>query len=383
MRALRATLGVSMLSSAVSLSQLDWRPGYCNVTGTREGVLCTPTDAKGSWKATTKRECIGRCAQCAECAFISWAHTDCSWFSHCDMFALKNELNTGHKTLQVRNSSRGAVMITLPRLRGMRPPPPPSPPYPPPPPCERLNSRGPRAVMRLASDLQNLQLIQIGANVGDFAPMLRTAGRSDVGCTDLGATVAADLLRSPNVRGLLVEASPSNFKQLQQNLLSSGLGKRHSAVNAAVCTASKEMTFYSVADDFADKYPDAPFYAQSEINSFNHQRVLSVLGFLMGTDRSRAGSFVIETPVSCYHPRKLLRSSDLKPASIDVLIVDAEGMDTEIVLAFLSVPTFRPRAIVTEVDQAVPGLSMRLNTTLVDAGYITEMVDSRNLFAWK
>jgi len=237
--------------------------------------------------------------------------------------------------------------------------------------------------MRLASDLQNLQLIQIGANVGDFAPMLRTAGRSDVGCTDLGATVAADLLRSPNVRGLLVEASPRNFKQLQQNLLSSGLCKRHSAVNAAVCTASKEMTFYSVADDFADKYPDAPFYAQSEINSFNHQRVLSVLGFLMGTDRSQAGSFVIETPVSCYHPRKLLRSSELKPASTDVLIVDAEGMDTEIVLAFLSVPTFRPRAIVTEVDQAVPGLSMRLNTTLVDAGYITEMVDSRNLFAWK
>jgi FkbM family methyltransferase len=299
------------------------------------------------------------------------------------MFALKNEHSTGHKTLQVRNSSRGAVMIRLPGLHGMRPPPPPSPPYPPPPPCERLNSPGPRAVMRLASDLQNLQLIQIGANVGDFAPMLRTAGRSDVGCTDLGATVAADLLRSPNVKGLLVEASPSNFKQLQQNLQSSGLSKRHSAVNAAVCTASKEMTFYSVAEDFADKYPDAPFYAQAEINSFNRQHVLTVLGFVMGTDRLRAESFVIKTPVTCYHPRKLLRSSDLKPASIDVLIVDAEGMDAEIVLAFVTIPTFRPRAIVAEVDKAVPGLSMRLNTTLLDAGYITEMADSRNLFAWK
>ena len=383
MSALRAALSVSMFSPAVSLAQLDWRPGYCNVTGTRQGVRCTSTDTKGSWKANTKRECIGRCAQCTQCAFISWTRTDCSWFSHCDMFALKNEHSTGHKTLQVRNSSRGAVMITLPGLHGMRPPPPPSPPYPPPPPCERLNSPGPRAVMRLASDLQNLHLIQIGANVGDFAPMLRTAGRSDVGCTDLGATVAADLLRSPNVRGLLVEASPSNFKQLQQNLQSSGLSKRHSAVNAAVCTASKEMTFYSVAEDFADKYPDAPFYAQAEINSFNRQHVLTVLGFVMGTDRLRAESFVIKTPVTCYHPRKLLRSSDLKPASIDVLIVDAEGMDAEIVLAFVTIPTFRPRAIVAEVDKAVPGLSMRLNTTLPDAGYITEMADSRNLFAWK
>ena len=383
MSALRAALSVSMFSPAVSLAQLDWRPGYCNVTGTRQGVRCTSTDTKGSWKANTKRECIGRCAQCTQCAFISWTRTDCSWFSHCDMFALKNEHSTGHKTLQVRNSSRGAVMITLPGLHGMRPPPPPSPPYPPPPPCERLNSPGPRAVMRLASDLQNLHLIQIGANVGDFAPMLRTAGRSDVGCTDLGATVAADLLRSPNVRGLLVEASPSNFKQLQQNLQSSGLSKRHSAVNAAVCTASKEMTFYSVAEDFADKYPDAPFYAQAEINSFNRQHVLTVLGFVMGTDRLRAESFVIKTPVTCYHPRKLLRSSDLKPASIDVLIVDAEGMDAEIVLAFVTIPTFRPRAIVAEVDKAVPGLSMRLNTTLLDAGYITEMADSRNLFAWK
>ena len=383
MSALRAALSVSMFSPAVSLAQLDWRPGYCNVTGTRQGVRCTSTDTKGSWKANTKRECIGRCAQCTQCAFISWTRTDCSWFSHCDMFALKNEHSTGHKTLQVRNSSRGAVMITLPGLHGMRPPPPPSPPYPPPPPCERLNSPGPRAVMRLASDLQNLHLIQIGANVGDFAPMLRTAGRSDVGCTDLGATVAADLLRSPNVRGLLVEASPSNFKQLQQNLQSSGLSKRHSAVNAAVCTASKEMTFYSVAEDFADKYPDAPFYAQAEINSFNRQHVLTVLGFVMGTDRLRAESFVIKTPVTCYHPRKLLRSSDLKPASIDVLIVDAEGMDAEIVLAFVTIPTFRPRAIVAEVDKAVPGLSMRLNTTLLDAGYVTEMADSRNLFAWK
>ena len=383
MSALRAALSASMFSPAISLAQLDWRPGYCNVTGTRQGVRCTSTDTKGSWKANTKRECIGRCAQCTQCAFISWTRTDCSWFSHCDMFALKNEHSTGHKTLQVRNSSRGAVMIRLPGLHGMRPPPPPSPPYPPPPPCERLNSPGPRAVMRLASDLQNLQLIQIGANVGDFAPMLRTAGRSDVGCTDLGATVAADLLRSPNVKGLLVEASPSNFKQLQQNLQSSGLSKRHSAVNAAVCTASKEMTFYSVAEDFADKYPDAPFYAQAEINSFNRQHVLTVLGFVMGTDRLRAESFVIKTPVTCYHPRKLLRSSDLKPASIDVLIVDAEGMDAEIVLAFVTIPTFRPRAIVAEVDKAVPGLSMRLNTTLLDAGYITEMADSRNLFAWK
>ena len=103
----------------------------------------------------------------------------------------------------------------------------------------------------------------------------------------------------------------------------------------------------------------------------------------MGQDRSQAKSFVIETPVSCYNPRKLLRSSDLKPASIDVLIVDAEGMDAEIVLAFLSIPTFRPRAIVAEVKVAVSGFSKRLNTTLLDAGYITEMGDSRNLFAWK
>ena len=201
--------------------------------------------------------------------------------------------------------------------------------------------------------------------------------------TDLGSTVAADLLRSPNVRGLLVEASPSNFKQLQQNLQSSGLSKRHTAVNAAVCTASKEMTFCSVTEDFADKYPDAPHYAQSEINSFNRQHVLAVLGFAMGQDRSQAKRFVIETPVSCYNPRKLLRSSDLKPASIDVLFVDAEGMDAEIVLAFLSIPTFRPRAIVAEVAVAVSGFSKRLNTTLLDAGYITEMGDSRNLFAWK
>ena len=380
MRVLRAALCVSILSRAVSL---DWRPGYCNATGTHQGVQCTSTDTKGSWIANTQRECIGRCTQCTQCAFISWTHTDCSWFSHCDMFALKNEHRTGHKTLQVRDSSRGTVIITLPMLHGMRPPPPPSPPYPPPPPCERLNSRGPSAVMGLASDLQNVQLIQIGANVGDFAPMFRAAGRSDVGCTDLGATVAADLLRSPNVRGLLVEASPSNYKQLQQNLQSSGLSKRHSAVNAAVCTAPKEMTFYSVADDFADKYPDAPFYARSEINSFNRQHVLAVLGFIMGKDRLLAESFVIETPVLCYDPHKLLHTSDLKPASIDVLIVDAEGMDAEIVLAFLSIPTFRPRAIVAEIDKTVRRLRMRLNTTLLDAGYITEMADSRNLFAWK
>ena len=143
------------------------------------------------------------------------------------------------------------------------------------------------------------------------------------------------------------------------------------------------MTFYSVADEFADQYPDAPFYARAEINSFNRQHVLAVLGFIMGKDRLLAESFVIETPVLCYDPHKLLHTSDLKPAAIDVLIVDAEGMDAEIVLAFLSIPTFRPRAIVAEIDKTVRRLRMRLNTTLLNAGYMTEMADSRNLFAWK
>ena len=96
MRVLRAALCVSILSPAVSL---DWRPGYCDVTGTRQGVRCSPSDTKGSWKSNTKRECIDRCAQCTQCAFISWTRTDCSWFSHCDMFALNNERSTSHKTL--------------------------------------------------------------------------------------------------------------------------------------------------------------------------------------------------------------------------------------------------------------------------------------------
>ena len=117
----------------------------------------------------------------------------------------------------------------------------------------------------MATQQRQLRLVQIGANVGDFAQ--GRAGRSDGGCSDMGATVAGDLLRNPNVTAILAEASPQNFRELQDNLAGSGMNGQHRSVNAAVCNTSGKLVFYSVSPFFADEFPDAPFYAKSEINS--------------------------------------------------------------------------------------------------------------------
>ena len=141
----------------------------------------------------------------------------------------------------------------------------------------------------MATQQCQLRLVQIGANVGDFAQ--GRAGRSDGGCSDMGATVAGDHLRNPNVTAILAEASPQNFRELQDNLAGAGMNGQHRSVNAAVCNTSGKLVFYSVSPDFADEFPDAPFYAKSEIKSFDRNHVLRTLRWVLGPSRDRQSAF--------------------------------------------------------------------------------------------
>ena len=366
--------------------------GYCSVTGINQGTICAARDTKGSWRAHSPRECVQRCVACAQCNFISWdsKRKDCSWFSRCHLGNLMKHAHTRHRTIEVRavqGGVRAAITTLFPPQANQPPPPPPSPPNPPPPPCKQLSQAGPSFVLRLA-DLATptqkpLLMLQIGANVGDFVPV---RGRSDGGCSDMGATVAAGLLLHPSVTAILVEASPSNFRKLESNLATASLSNRHHAVNAAVCSnvsEAKTMIFYTVSPEFADEFPDAPFYAKTEINSFDRGHVLGILRWVMGEKKDQAARFITATPVSCLSPRGLLRSKRVKAAQVDVMIVDTEKMDLVILQSFLSQPSFRPSAIVAEIDVINNKDGQQLSRMLQNEGYRVEMADTRNVFAWR
>ena len=84
----------------------------------------------------------------------------------------------------------------------------------------------------------------------------------------------------------------------------------------------------------------------------------------------------------CRHPTGRLRTG-VKPADVDVLIVDTETMDAVIVLSFLSMPCFRPHAIVAEISVIGDPMNNQLREVLHGAGYQFDMGDSRNMFAWQ
>ena len=50
------------------------------------------------------QDCVLKCLECPRCNYVSFSRKehDCSWYQHCNLSALNNELDTGHHTRRVR-----------------------------------------------------------------------------------------------------------------------------------------------------------------------------------------------------------------------------------------------------------------------------------------
>ena len=84
--------------------------GYCAPSAGELGGDCSAGDS-GSWSLGRNRirslqACVARCRQCARCAFVSYSaapvHSECSWYSDCDLDDLRPPPHTGPDYVTVR-----------------------------------------------------------------------------------------------------------------------------------------------------------------------------------------------------------------------------------------------------------------------------------------
>ena len=222
----------------------------------------------------------------------------------------------------------------------------------------------------LARNSSQLNVLQIGANLGDFNVEQHFSVRSELkdDTTRMGIKM---LLDNPNTRAVLVEANPSIFGRLNASLTHYLNGStRMLAVNAVACEreASKPVNFYRVVPErLLERLPHAPYWAQTELNSMDLALAsLGLKAILPRREHASVAAYFETLKLPCEGPQTLLRRGNSDPAALDVLYVDIEGYDANIVDGFLNVSTFRPKLVSFEAHIApfVPELRPTLRRVL-------------------
>ncbi|EJK73729.1 hypothetical protein THAOC_04630 [Thalassiosira oceanica] len=233
----------------------------------------------------------------------------------------------------------------------------------------------------------SLRAVQVGACDGDF--------RQEPG--DLFQEV---VLASSAVDVILVEAVPSLFERLVTNL-SPWLkmrGREDSLVplNAAMCPPKEDasiggaggdghtLPFFSTSPQFAEDHPEAKHWEKYQLGSVSSDEdiVNKVLQYekkatlegaseeeLKATVREK---YVTRTDVPCFSPEMILaagRSRPWSPRSVDVLMVDTEGVDDVVVNAWLSLPGFLPALLIYEHTHVKEPRATALRGRLRERGY--------------
>ena len=220
--------------------------------------------------------------------------------------------------------------------------------------CTHARRRGPQ-LLRALGQTQPVRIVQVGANVGDFA--IRSMRQRGGGrCYDLPMQINSHLLAQPLVNATLVEPHPFNFATLQRNLASHGL--HHHAVRAAVCNRPGLQTFYAVSD----KLHSRAKWAKHELHSFDRASVRSGLKFVT----REPDRFIDEIPVACMTADQILSASNLQPQEVDALLIDVEGWDFYVALNFMRLVRFRPRIIVLEANIAYAHMNKTIRKELLD-----------------
>merc|ERR1712224_698298 len=148
-------------------------------------------------------------------------------------------------------------------------------------------------------------------------------------------------------------------------------------VNAALCPSgsAKSLPFYAVSPRYAADHPEAPHWAKREIGSLLRSHL----------EKHRIpDEYIEEIPVPCRSALEIFQEVGApvaQPEDLDVLLVDAEGMDGEIVSAFLELPRFRPAMIVFERQHMSADNRKKLSEKLHLHHYYDWSEDRRNSVA--
>eukprot|EP00420_Gonyaulax_spinifera_P015529 CAMPEP_0197902588 /NCGR_PEP_ID=MMETSP1439-20131203/53833_1 /TAXON_ID=66791 /ORGANISM="Gonyaulax spinifera, Strain CCMP409" /LENGTH=443 /DNA_ID=CAMNT_0043523633 /DNA_START=69 /DNA_END=1400 /DNA_ORIENTATION=+ len=163
--------------------------------------------------------------------------------------------------------------------------------------------------------------------------------------------------------GVFVEPNPPMVKALRKALEPLGFKKGHSTViRSAACTTDEpHVPLYRMAPAFFKAHPQfgpVPFSMFSSLNrSYVEVSFLNTFPSVWSTyqepEWKALGKEYIEAlPVRCVSPLTILREARLPPSSVDALVIDAEGVDVELVGMFLQLPKFAPAWIQFEwIDQ--------------------------------
>ncbi|CAJ1441625.1 unnamed protein product [Effrenium voratum] len=229
---------------------------------------------------------------------------------------------------------------------------------------------------QMAGTRSRVNLVQVGACDGDFG--------EDASSND---PVQGFLLKEPKIHGLLVEANPNVCATLSSKV--SGLfDGRVSAVNCAVVPgdSAEDAAFFVVSPRLAAEQPRKAFHwALYQLSSLDRAHVEKHHVHL-GLSKQHFARYVEEIRVPCKTPAQLLAEAKWPAAAVDILALDAEGLDQEILRAFLALPGFDPAMVFCEVchkADVVPTLLAARGYRLARAR--TEMAEDGlgDLVAWK
>jgi len=174
-------------------------------------------------------------------------------------------------------------------------------------------------------------------------------------------------------RAVLVEPNPRLAARLEERILSGGIDPQHVTVlNKAVCrTSGQHVSFYRYSASLLEDFPDAA----SMLDKMDEWGTLEGPQFLLhdvgvktehywrrlpGAIQPRWESYVEEVPVPCVTPPQLLAAAAAQPQDVDFMIVDAEGLDIEIVHTLLGNPRFQPAVLQFEWVHATHNFTGRM-----------------------
>jgi FkbM family methyltransferase len=166
------------------------------------------------------------------------------------------------------------------------------------------------------------------------------------------------LRRRPGWSGLMVEANPAVFAVLERNLQPE---PNIRPVQRAICPANGTVDFSTVARPEATKCPNWA----DQISSLSRQYVVDTL-VQWGHSATEAESLVSTSPVAASTFETLLREFGV--ASLDLLVLDLEGMDFELLKLF-PFQILRPEWIVFESSHVAAAERATFPSFFAERGY--------------
>merc|ERR1712151_1460271 len=136
---------------------------------------------------------------------------------------------------------------------------------------------------------------------------------------------------------VFVEPTPSTVTALHSTLAGLGVEGRSRVLETAACTENAaQVPFFEV--------PRQGTGSGSVGNSLLREAVDE-------TQQRWGGLAAQETRVRCTTPSKLLQEAGIGPGTLDVLVIDTEGMDLELVDLFLAIPGLAPVVVQFEWEK--------------------------------